>query len=111
MLKVFQMFKEKENRNKIIFVRLKESEYKVISESARESGLNNSVYIRKILLGYKVRKRKNVNSEKAIYELSKIGNNLNQIAKRANIGNYDEAYIKKTLDNFNNILSELLSDN
>ena len=71
-------------RTKKITVRLTDKEYAKLREMSETSGLKMEPVIRKLLVGYEIRPRPNATYIKLIKELSAIGNNLNQIAKRMN---------------------------
>ena len=62
-------------------IRFAPDEWERITEQAEEVVLPPSVYVRRTTLGYRLSRR--INS-RAIYQLSRIGNNLNQIARVAN---------------------------
>lgn len=73
---------------KQIKTNLKPEEYEKIKQIAQENNLTLSSYVRKILnMENELDNKKDIDIEKLklIYELNKIGNNLNQIAKRVNI--------------------------
>ena len=71
-------------RTKKITVRFTDKEYAKLREMSETSGLKMEPVIRKLLVGYEIRPRPNATYIKLIKELSAIGNNLNQIAKRMN---------------------------
>lgn len=91
------------NRKNGVLVYLTESEKKHLTKQAERTGLNNSVFIRKLILGTELRSRPPDEYGKIIRELSAIGNNVNQIARVANsLGkiNYHELEkIQAALDN------------
>ena len=62
-------------------IRFAPDEWEKITKRAEEVVLPPSVYVRRTTLGYRLSRR--INS-RAIYQLSRIGNNLNQIARVAN---------------------------
>lgn len=66
-------------------VRFRDSEWTVIAERARECGWSISRYIRETALGMVPKARPNQWEEKAIYQLTKIGANLNQLSHRAHL--------------------------
>lgn len=49
-----------------------------------KAGMNESEYIRKLILGYKLREKPDDRFYEVMKQLRLIGNNLNQIAKKAN---------------------------
>ena len=69
-----------------IIFRVTEEEAEQIKAKVQESGLSQKDYLMKVALGRKIQ---NTDGIKAIIpELKRIGNNLNQIAKHMNEGNY-----------------------
>ena len=64
-------------------------ELSAIKTKAAESGLNISEYIRRTAMGSTIKKRQNLESDKILFHLAKIGANLNQLALQANLGNYN----------------------
>jgi Mobilization protein NikA len=59
-------------------------EWALLVRRARECGLAPSTYMREVSLGAVPRARPGVVSREAVYQLSRIGNNLNQLARAAN---------------------------
>ncbi|MBQ6415206.1 MAG: MobC family plasmid mobilization relaxosome protein [Butyrivibrio sp.] len=69
-----------------IIFRVTEEEAEQIKAKVKESGLSQKDYFLKTALGRKIQ---NTDGVKAILpELKRIGNNLNQVAKHMNEGNY-----------------------
>ena len=69
-----------------IIFRVTEEEAEQIKAKVQESGLSQKDYLMKVALGRKIQ---NTDGIKAVIpELKRIGNNLNQIAKHMNEGNY-----------------------
>lgn len=81
--------KIKQNKTQYKRIRLTPQEATIIEEKAKDSGLTLSEYIRRTATGKTVKKRRNLETDKILYQLSKIGANLNQLSKQANIGSYD----------------------
>jgi hypothetical protein len=78
--------REKEKRETEIKIRLTSKEREEIRELAREEGLNVSEYIRKRALQRQAEEQAKLEMERQlIYQLNKIGVNLNQIARGINI--------------------------
>lgn len=71
----------KENRTKILILRLTENEKKQAVKRAKDEGITLSSYIRKCVLNEKFVSRTDVQT---VFELKKIGTNLNQLAKHVN---------------------------
>ena len=80
----------KENREHWIKVRVTKNEKLIITQKAKEQGQTVSAFILFRTLNYRL--RKDVNRKEKILQLTKIGNNLNQITRWANThGNNAEA--------------------
>ena len=80
----------KEKREHWIKVRVTKNEKLIITQKAKEQGQTVSAFILFRTLNYRL--RKDVNQKEKILQLTKIGNNLNQIARWANThGNKTEA--------------------
>ncbi|MCQ2977533.1 MAG: MobC family plasmid mobilization relaxosome protein [archaeon] len=75
----------KAEKNKRINLRLSELEMKIIEENMKATGYKNlSSYARKMMMDGKVEVTASKVDDKLIYEVNKIGNNINQIAKQIN---------------------------
>lgn len=86
------------NRNIRIQVRLNDIEYsKLISDIEKEK-TTLSKHIRKLIIGSKLKEKPDKEFYKVMNELSRIGNNLNQIARVANEENIvnSEEYWKQS---------------
>jgi len=68
----------------ITSLRLTTSERRRIRATAHAAGLSVSAFIRRAALGRRIRARRGHLRRDAIYHLSKIGNNINQLARVAN---------------------------
>ena len=71
-------------RDKQINIRLNESEYLNVCLQLEKSGLGLSEYIRKCILGKEIRVVSGI--KELIWELNRIGNNLNQLTRKVNEG-------------------------
>lgn len=56
-----------------------------IDAAAAEAGLDTAEYVRRVVLAHRVEPRKPAADEAAIYELNRIGHNLNQIKIRFHV--------------------------
>ena len=84
-------------------LRLTDTQYEIISESARRSNLTLSEYIRRQLLQGKVIAKYEIVADvpelkRLIAEFGKIGSNLNQIARHFNTGGIHSQEIRKELN-------------
>lgn len=79
---------------------LNEEELKTLKQNAKKTGLNESSYIRNLIMGYKPKEQPTENMHEIIKQLKLVGINLNQIARKANTLNlvdapfYKKVYIK-----------------
>ena len=71
-------------RKRAVQVYLNEKEYEKLEQLSRFSNINHSTVIRKLITGQEIRERPNMDFLSLVTEISAIGNNLNQIARRAN---------------------------
>lgn len=69
-----------------IKIRLTEEEAQQLKEKIAESGLTQQEYIKRCALGRKIQNTEG--AKQLVPELKRIGNNLNQIARHMNEGNY-----------------------
>jgi Trp operon repressor len=90
------------NKSSKIEIRVTENELELIDKKAEVVELNRSQYIRKMAIEGYIIKRDFSQVEQLVYEVNKIGNNINQIARRANelehVSLDDMKYLKKQLD-------------
>lgn len=93
----------KENRTAIIKLRLTEAEKESAVKRAKDEGLTLSSYIRKSIAGEKFISKNDV---QIAFELKKIGNNLNQLAKHVNSLPVDEV-IRESVNDIENYIKEL----
>ncbi len=71
-------------RKRAVQVYLNEKEHEKLEQLSRFSGNSHSAVIRKLITGKEIRQRPDLNFRALAMEISAIGNNLNQIARRAN---------------------------
>jgi hypothetical protein len=71
-------------RRKSLLVRFTPEELHRIRERARYCGLPASTFLRELGLGAELRERPRRIEKDAIYHLSRLGNNLNQLTRAAN---------------------------
>lgn len=80
------MTEKKENRNVLISFRLTESEFLPYKKIISDADLNKTEFFRAVFLHKKpvFRPNNKKDTKNVIFEINKIGNNLNQIAKKLN---------------------------
>ena len=93
----------KDTRNKIIILRLTEEEKEQAVKAAKEVGLTLSSYVRKMILGNKIVPKTDVQT---LFELNKIGVNLNQLVRNINMLPVEENIVS-SLDDINTFIGEL----
>ena len=93
----------KENRTKVIMLRLKEDEKERAVKRAKDEGITLSSYIRKSILGERIVSKTDIQT---VFELKKIGTNLNQLAKHVNTLPVEEN-ILESLKSLYNYIEEL----
>ena len=91
-------------RNAKICVRLNDSELKKIVAEADEQGVDLSKYVRYKLLADSEKSKYNTTYisciRQLVYEVNRIGNNVNQIAYQMNALRYDAGYVSELRKNF-----------
>lgn len=90
-------------------VRLTPGELAVLRGKAHTAGLPLSTYLRQAGLQKRIRARRGQAGRDAIYQLSKIGNNLNQLARAANTAGQVVALelLEPVLEQLREVLEEL----
>ena len=63
---------------------LNDIEYKKLFDDSKKENTTMSDHIRKLILGAKLKEKPGIEFYNVMNEMSRIGNNLNQIAKKAN---------------------------
>ena len=96
--------KDKELRHKHqIMLRLTDTEYEIVSESAKAAHLPLAEYVRKQIMKQKVTAKYEIVADlpelkKLVAEFGKIGSNLNQIAKHFNSGGIHSQEMRRAID-------------
>ncbi len=72
------------NRNRRFSLWLNETEFNHLEKQAKISGLKKEPFIRKLIMNTEIRPRPPDEYVKLLRELSAIGNNVNQLAHKAN---------------------------
>ena len=95
--------KDKELRHKHqIMLRLTDTEYEIISESAKAAHLPLAEYVRKQVMKQKITAKYEIVADlpelkKLVAEFGKIGSNLNQIARHFNSGGIHSQEMRKAI--------------
>ena len=96
--------KEKELQHKHqIMLRLTDTEYEIVSESAKAAHLPLAEYVRKQIMKQKVTAKYEIVADlpelkKLVAEFGKIGSNLNQIARHFNSGGIHSQEMRKSIN-------------
>ena len=80
-----------EKRSYMVSIKLDTREYYSLKAKANSAGISRSEYIRLCIAGSIIRNRLTPEMNDYIRKLSGMGNNLNQIARRANAEGYTNA--------------------
>ncbi len=91
-------------RSKKISIRLSEKEYAHLKEQADLAGLKIEPFLRNLISGVKMKPRPQEEWAELIRQISAVGNNINQIAHRANIHGLTD---KQTLLNVQQELAKI----
>ena len=96
-------------KENIVGVRLLPEEAEVLQAKAEEANMSKARFLKNVILQGGAYEKTNFTAEdvgKLQYEIDKIGNNINQIAVRANgSSNIDEIEFFKLRDNYMELLS------
>lgn len=72
---------EKRLRAEQILIRLTKEEEKILDEKTSKAGLSRNEFLRRLILGERVYKRKEKDFKDYAYQVNRVGNNLNQLVK------------------------------
>ena len=87
---------------------LNDEEDYILKTRSEAVGMNASDYIRKLLVGYKPKEKPSEEFYVAIKNIRAIGNNINQIARRANtLNNIDCELYKTEAIKWNNFMLDI----
>lgn len=91
-------------------VRFTKTELDALTKKARKSGLSREGYCRRVLNGTEVKEAPPADIPVLIQEVRRVGNNLNQVMKRANaLGLLDVPQLRKALED-NRAVEKLIAD-
>ena len=93
-------------KDKRVTIRFTDDEYNQLKAKADELDISLSTYIRKKTLGNRERISTKCD-KKLLYEINRIGNNLNQIAKHCNINKSVDKLVLKSLVEIEKKLNDL----
>ena len=85
-----------------------EEERDLLKKKAMDSGMNESEYIRKVVLGYKLKERPDDRFYDVMKTLRNTSNNLNQIATKAHaLGFIDELAYKQEVEQLDKFIDDI----
>lgn len=91
-----------------IDVMLNEEEHQNLMENVAKVGTTYSDYIRKLIMNAELKEKPDYEFYKVMKELTKIGTNLNQLAKKANSLNFiDKTEYEKQAEEWKNFSNEI----
>lgn len=107
--KIIYLENMKNNRAEYLHIRVSKEEKDKIANIAKKLGVSLSTYTRKSLLRERITSKTDIQT---IFEIKKIGVNLNQLAKHINTLPLDEEIVR-SLSNIDNYINELklITDN
>lgn len=87
---------------------LNREEVGILKKKAKQVGLNESELLRNLIVGFEPREKPSEEFYEAMKEMRAIGNNLNQIARKANSLNFvDYPLYKKEADKWNQFMIKI----
>ena len=97
-----------DKRRHTLKIAVTDAELDQVQQRAQAAGLTVSAYARQAMLGSTPRVKRAVTNAAAIRELTAVGNNLNQLARRANGGRFPiEADIREALAELAEVVERL----
>jgi hypothetical protein len=98
-------------RTIVIAFRVSQNEYMIITDNAETIGLSTAEYIRRKSTGKSLPKKKVSPLDRKLFvELSRVGNNLNQLARVSNSGIRDPFRVDQQLGEVKMLLQYLKSN-
>ena len=96
-------------RNREIILWLTDDELEYLKSQARKCGLSQQAFLRSSLKNVPIKEQPSADFHAILSQLEKIGDNINQIAAKANTLNYvDKPEYRKEVDRLERIISELM---
>ncbi|QIK61414.1 MobC family plasmid mobilization relaxosome protein [Dysgonomonas sp. HDW5A] len=106
--KVGRPAKEKVKLSTSINLKLTESDFKTVREKAEKLGMKATKYAREMTLKGRVKSRFTLEELDLLRKVAGMANNLNQLAKRANIAGFMDVYseVLGMVDYFKQLLDD-----
>lgn len=89
------------SRNNRIDIMLSDEEYAKLKSDVSRAKISQADYIRRLILNKRIREKPDDRFYDVMFQLTHIGNNLNQIAHKANyLNEIDKSYYEKEARNW-----------
>lgn len=89
-------------------IRLNVDEARLLSEKSKKANMCEAEFIRKLITTSVIKEKPDDRFYEVMKEMRKIGNNLNQIARRTNTYGYvDNNFYRQEAENWNNFMKEV----
>lgn len=89
------------SRNNRIDIMLSDEEYAKLKSDVSRAKISQADYIRRLILNKRIREKPDDRFYEVMFQLTHIGNNLNQIAHKANyLNEIDKDYYEKEAKNW-----------
>lgn len=89
-------------------VRLTSEEASIFTQKAKKANMSESEFLRTVISTSVVKEKPDDRFYEVMKEMRKIGNNLNQIARRTNTYGYvDNSFYKQEAEKWNNFMKEV----
>ena len=72
-------------RNKAVVIRFTEDEWRALNEKVKKAKLPREKFCRAVLLGAKINAPPDADYVSLIFEVRRVGNNLNQMVRKLNV--------------------------
>lgn len=95
-------------RNNRIDIMLNDEEYAKLKSDVEKSKTSQSDYIRRLILNKKIREKPDDRFYDVMFQLTHIGNNLNQIAHKANyLNEIDKVFYNNEAKKWNSFMNNV----
>lgn len=96
-------------RNREIILWLTDDELKYLKTKAKKCGLSQQAFLRSSIKNVRIKEQPSADYLTILKALERIGDNMNQIAAKANtLGYVDKVQYRKDADNLEKVIAELL---
>ena len=96
-------------RNVEFHFMLTDAEASLLQTKAKKCGLSQQAFMRSLLYNTPIKEQPSIDFHTTIKSLEKIGDNINQIAAKANtLGFVDQVQYRKEIDKLERVIAELM---